>query len=162
MVDKNKKVQDHVEINDRGADRKAARSGRVLYVNGDELRSTDDTGSVHVPFEASDGGTTSSVAPGFGTWTTADADRPVFLEIDATAETDGTSRGEVVIDIDESGGTTADYSLPIAHVAAALSGGANQKDGRHVYLPPGAQYQVRNVSDPNNVNSIDVVRELTA
>lgn len=161
MVQRNIRLKDHLEIHDRGEDRAAALSGVVTYVKNGKLHTIDSGGVVEKPLVAGQSDTTASVAPGFGTWTEADANRPTFLEADVTVQTDGTSRGEVVIDVDEDGGTTADYSLVLGHIDPDNASGAIDKDGRKVYLPPGAQYQVRNVSDPSASNSIDTVRQVT-
>lgn len=107
-------------------------------------------------------GTTSAATPGFGSWTQISADRPGFLVVDASAETDATDAGTIVVDVDESGGTTADYTLNIVNVQADLPAGTNRSSGNGmIYVPAGGQYQIRNVSDPNNANSLDVVREGT-
>ncbi|MFB6237524.1 MAG: hypothetical protein ABEH81_04050 [Halopenitus sp.] len=109
-----------------------------------------------------DPGTTTGVAPGFGTWRQVDADRSALLTVEATAETDGTSAGEVLLDVDESGGTTADYTLTIALSDADNAAGVALADAlASLYLPAGAQYQIRNASDPNANNTIDAVREVT-
>lgn len=102
--------------------------------------------------------TTTSDNPGFDSWTQVDASRPAFVIVQATAETDGTSGGQISIDVDESGGTSADYSLNITAPAAAADGFRNAESVL-LYLPAGAQFQIRNASDPNMDNSIDNVRE---
>lgn len=161
MVYNKLRVQNFIELHDRGDERKASQSGQTLYVNNGYLRTVDNTGNVNVPLEIGLDGTTTAPAPGFGTWTTADANRPAEIEVDATAQTDGTSRGEVVVDVDESGGTTADYSLTVAYIDPDNATGAQDKDALTAYIPAGAQYQVRNASDPNAANTINTVRQIT-
>lgn len=107
-----------------------------------------------------DGGD-AGVATGFGTWTTANANRPTLLIVEGTAETDGTSEGKILLDVDKSGGTTADYSMTVVEVDPALGTGVSRSDESIVYVPPGGQYQIRNASDPNVINSISTVREVT-
>lgn len=109
-----------------------------------------------------DPGPTASAAPGFGAWRQPDADKPVVLTVAATGETDGTSDGEVVLDVDEDADGVADYTLPVVDVVADHAAGTSFSGSvAGLYLPAGAQYQVRNVSDPNANNSLDTVREVT-
>lgn len=108
-----------------------------------------------------DVGPTSAATPGFGTWRQVDADNSALLTVEATASTDGTSKGEVVLDVDESGGTTADYTLTVALADPDNAAGVALADTlASLLLPAGAQYQIRNSSDPNAANTIDVVREV--
>lgn len=107
-------------------------------------------------------GATTSAAPGFDAWREVDAEKPALVTVAATAETDGAAAGEVVLDIDEDGDGAADYTLTVVAVAADHSAGTAFADAiASHYLPAGAQYQVRNASDPNAVNSLDTVREVT-
>jgi hypothetical protein len=122
-----------------------------------EIRDRYETGRL-----LNDPGLTGSAAPGFGTWRQASADTPVLVSVAATAETDGTSAGEVVLDVDEDGDGTADYTLALVDVVADHAAGTAFADTiASLYLSAGAQYQVRNVSDPNANNSLDTVREVT-
>lgn len=102
---------------------------------------------------------TEAVSPGFGTWTTADPDRPAWLGVEIYAETDGTTNGQVDIDVDETGDGTADYSYSTISVATV---GGSETQYLKVYVPPGAQYRVSNVSDPLGNNSINVARLVRA
>lgn len=102
---------------------------------------------------------TDAISPGFGTWTTADSDRPAWLEVEIYAETDGTTTAEVDVDVDETGDGTADYSFSTVSVAAV---GGSETEYLKVYLPPGAQYRISNVADPSGANSINVARLVRA
>lgn len=107
-------------------------------------------------------GTTATGVGSFGSWRQVDADAPALVTVAATAETDGTNPGEVVVDVDEDGGTTADYTLPVVEIAADNAAGtAENGTVAGVYVPGGAQYQVRAASDPNGNNTLDTVREVT-
>lgn len=109
-----------------------------------------------------DPGPTSSAAPGFGAWQEVDPDAPALVTVAATAETDGASAGTVLLDVDEDGDGAAEYTLSVVEVVADHSAGTSFADViAGLYLPAGAQYQVRNSSDPNAVNSLDTVREVT-
>lgn len=107
-------------------------------------------------------GPTSGAAPGFGAWRQVDPDKPALVTVAATAETDGTSDGEILLDVDEDGDSVADYTLTVVDVVADHAAGTAFADVvASLYLPAGAQYQIRNVSDPNANNSLDNVREVT-
>lgn len=104
------------------------------------------------------GGST-TITPGFASWTDVSVDRPGSIVIEASAQTDGTSEGSVVVDVDEDGGTSADYTLQVARADPGTGAGVTDTDSTRVVIPAGAQYQIRNVSDPNTANSINVVRQ---
>lgn len=104
-------------------------------------------------------GTSSSVAPGFGTWVQVSSSRPAYVQVEVSAQTDGTSDGEVRIEVDESGGTTTDYFLRVGYASASLGSGVTAYDQAEVLLPAGAQYLVTNYSDPNAANTIETTRE---
>lgn len=106
-----------------------------------------------------DPGTTTAIAPGFGSWTTADSDRPARIELEIHADTDGTTDGQVDVDVDESGGTTADYSFSTVSPSGV---GGSETQYLKVYVPAGGQYRINNVSDPNLNNAINVARQITA
>ena len=104
-------------------------------------------------------GASNSAAPGFDSWTTPDASRPSEVLFYVRSETDGTNPGTIDVNVDESGGTTADYSIRIAHADPNL--GSGLRDFGTITIPhqPGAAYLIENVSDPNNANTIFDVRE---
>lgn len=105
---------------------------------------------------------TAAATPGFGAWRQIDADRAALLTVEATAETDGAADGEVLLDVDEDGDGAAEYTLTIVRAPLDAGAGVNMSDAvTSLQLPAGAQYQVRNASDPNAVNAIDTVREVT-
>jgi len=112
-------------------------------VNGDEM--------VGFP------GTSSSAGLSFGSWTTVDSNRPVWLLLSVIAQTDGSTDASVYIDIDESGGTTADYSQQ-ARAEAGVGPGSVSILTATFPLPIGASVQVRNNNDPNGGNSIAIDR----
>lgn len=101
------------------------------------------------------------IIPGFGMWRQVSSERPGEVSIDATAQTDGSTEGKIIVEVDESGGTSADYSLTVVNSTAGFSGGTDVEGSTSVKLPPGAQYRVVNTSDPNGSNQIDTVREFT-
>lgn len=103
---------------------------------------------------------TQTVSTSFGTWTTADANRPTLLVIEVIAVTDGSSDGIIDMDVDESGGTTNDYRVLLAKCISERSSGDDRRSTVMVPLPAGASFKIRNFSDPNNGNSIDEVRKL--
>jgi len=104
-------------------------------------------------------GKTTSRSPGFNHFVTLDANNPGILTVRADAETDGATLGTIVLRVDESGGTTPDYFLFIVRASTGLGSGGVHSDTLTAYIPAGAQYAIDNDKDPNNGNSLDVVRE---
>lgn len=102
---------------------------------------------------------TTAVSPGFGTWTTADPDRPVWLALEIHASTDGTTDGQVDVEVDENGDSTADYAFSTVSPSGV---GGSETQYLKVYVPAGAQYRINNVSDPSLANAINVARQITA
>lgn len=94
-----------------------------------------------------------------GSWRNPDSKRPVLVIVELQPQTDGTSNGEMAVDVDESGGTTADYSFN-AVTPGELASGDVLPDTVKFYVPPGGSYQIRNVSDPNTANSVGAHREI--
>lgn len=106
------------------------------------------------------GATKSSVSPGFGSWQQPDADRSVLVLVEARAETDGTSKGSVILEVDDSGGTSADDTFTVSSQAPTTAGDNNEGSAAAL-VPAGGQYQINNNSDPNNGNTLFDVREVT-
>lgn len=102
----------------------------------------------------------SSSSPGVSddTWRQPDSSRPVELLIMGTAETDGTSVGKVEFKVDESGGTSVDYTASVVEMPPDNSSGTSASSTVTVPLPPGAQYKVDATTndDPNGGNSVTV------
>lgn len=105
-------------------------------------------------------GTSSNPALALDTWRTPNADRLTQIVFRLIVETDGSSFGEVFLDVDESGGTTADYSLSMNADNDLPSGTALSHVG-YASIPPGASYRFRNALDPNSSNQISNLREFT-
>lgn len=101
---------------------------------------------------------TSAMTTAFDTWTNPSHAGGIWLEMSVTVETDGTTDGLVVVDVDESGGTTADYGFE-ARTPSAL-GGASDSEYLKVYIPPNGSYQIRNAQDPGLANAIKEAREV--
>lgn len=102
-------------------------------------------------------GKSSAIAPGFNTWTQISTNRPAFLTLELYAETDGTTDAQVNVEVDESGGTTADYADSCISVASV---GGSETELKFVYIPAGGQFQINNVSDPVPANSINIIRQI--
>lgn len=105
---------------------------------------------------SSSSGTTS-----FGSWQQISSSRPGFVIIDASTETDGTTRGRITLQVDESGGTTADYDVELSRADPSMDAGTVIYDTVSCIIPAGAQYQIVNSDDPNSANSIITNREFT-
>jgi len=99
-----------------------------------------------------------SLSPGFGTWTTANANKPVLLGVGATAVTNGSNPGVTISQVDESGGTSPDYTLPIGFADAGLGSGGQVGQVVTIPLKTGAQFRVVNQVNPTGTNSLDFVR----
>jgi len=103
-------------------------------------------------------GSTVSLSPGFGTFTQVSADHPALLIVQCFTETDGSSDAFVIVAVDESGGTTADYEFIFARVDSGIGPGTPTDEAVTVLLPAGAQFKVVNSSDPNGNNKIRTAR----
>lgn len=118
---------------------------------------TDPSGTTHTARVLAAAGETTVDTPGFDTWSQPAPSNPAVLFIDFVVSGSGTTTGEVAIDVDESGGTTADYSYTFT-VGTGLTGSITTSEQATVYLPAGAQYQIRNVADPNGNHAIHSIR----
>ena len=94
-----------------------------------------------------------SISLGSG-WTEVDSNNPVFFALNAYVETDGSTRGEVIVEVDESGGSTADYRLTNPIASPGLGSGGVQREFGSTYLPPGATVRAYSNGDPNNNNQL--------
>lgn len=119
---------------------------------------------VNDTLDASSGGfsgTTSAASPTFGTWTSVSTD-PALLMVKLSAQTDGTTNASIDLAVDESGGTTADYTYQDVCFADAGLGSNNRSNTMvTAYLTGGAQFQLINDSDPAAGNVIGTARFVT-
>jgi len=104
-------------------------------------------------------GTSNAGPTTFNSWRQVSSDRAAIIEVNALTETDGTTDGEVRTDVDESGGTSGDYYILLSRADSNLGDGGNAFNSGTLLLPPGAQYQIDNTTDPNGNNVINEVRE---
>jgi hypothetical protein len=93
-----------------------------------------------------------------GDWETVSSDRPARLSLTGSISTDGTDNARMVVEIDESGGTTGDYSVVLVEANSTQGSGTFQQDSREVTLPPGASYRVYAESDPENTADFTLER----
>lgn len=98
--------------------------------------------------------------PTIGDWVTPDANNPVWMLFRLVAETDGSTRGAILVNIDEDGGTTSDYAYPTC-IAQTTASGDIQYEAGMVPMAPGASFRVQNVDDPNSGNAVPVARKFT-
>jgi len=99
---------------------------------------------------------------GFNVWRNPSVargdNRPTLVEATVRAQTDGSTNGSVRMDVDESGGTSADYyQRTVSHSASGA--GVNQNGNFTLRIPPGGAYRIYNQADPNNANTILSIRE---
>lgn len=106
-------------------------------------------------------GTSSTPALAFNTYRTPNASRVTWVVVTVVVSSDGTTNGEVRAEVDESGGTTADYYFHEIKAAVDTSGSGSTRGNFSFPIPPGASYRIANTSDPNTANAIDAHREFT-
>lgn len=95
----------------------------------------------------------------FDTWNVASSDRTATVSVQATAQTDSASEGQIDVLLDEDGDDAAERTFRICRVQSNFQDGVEDTSSFTFTVPPGGQYQIRNTSDPNNANSIDQVGE---
>jgi len=106
-------------------------------------------------------GASESVSISFGSFTVIDADNPTLFFGQVNTGTDGNNDGDVDIAVDETGGTTADYTLRVADADSALQGDGIDRATFTLPLPAGAAVKVINVNDPKGDNGIFRTRALS-
>jgi len=94
-----------------------------------------------------------------GSYEVIDPDRPALVEIGLDAQTDGQTRGDVQVQIDESGGDLADFIVAQAFAPPTLPAGTDINQRSTFYAPPGSSVSVQNVSDPNGENKLAIARK---
>jgi len=105
-------------------------------------------------------GTSQPVSVSFGSFTVIDADNPTLFFAQLNAVTSGGSDADIDIAVDESGGTTADYTIRVADAFADGSSGSVDRATVTLPLPAGAAVKVINVNDPVGSNGIITPRAL--
>jgi len=103
-------------------------------------------------------GASTALSPGFGSFFTPLPDSSGTVLIETEAQTDGNTNGSVLIDVDDSGGTTADYILTGAFADDDFPVDTNIINSQSIPLTAGASVRIRNPDDPNNFNRIRIVR----
>jgi hypothetical protein len=118
-----------------------------------EPQRSGDTGN-------STGGIGSSIAlsSGFGTFFTPLPNSSGFLQIYTRADTDGNENGNIRLAVDESGGTTADYTYRLAFANEDEPSKTSAFEDTLQPLPAGASAEIRNIDDPTGLNEIRLLR----
>jgi len=109
--------------------------------------------------DSTEGFRTQSTNLSLDVWRQPSTDRPIAVQLNITAVSDGNDNGYITIDVDESGGTNADYTLVGAHADDGI-GAHDQIETTLLVLPTGSQYRVVNETDPTGYNTIFNVREV--
>lgn len=92
-----------------------------------------------------------ATSPDIGNWRTPNTDRPVMVIIDMSIDPGSTSTDTVAIEIDESGGTTADYSY--SFIAPAGTGQVSYTES--FFIPAGGSWRLTNEStDTGGTNAL--------
>jgi len=101
---------------------------------------------------------TTALSPGFDSFTQVSADHPALLNITVFSQTDGNTTASIKIAVDESGGTTADYSFRVSRADARQGNTHTESNSYTTVLPAGAQFKIVNSADPKGSNTIRKVR----
>jgi len=101
---------------------------------------------------------TIALSPGFDTFTQVSANHPALLTATTEAVTDGSTSAAIKLAVDESGGTTADYTFIVNFSPGSGSSGESGFNTISVLLPAGAQFEIRNSDDPRGENQIRTMR----
>jgi len=106
---------------------------------------------------------TQSTSPSlsFNSWRTPSASRPTLVTLSVVVRTDGTNDGIIAVRVDESGGTTFDYSYIIGRAGDGLGANGSAEATSTFFVPPNAAYVVSNDNDPIGLNAITAAREFT-
>jgi len=118
-----------------------------------EPQRSGDTGNSIGGFGAS-----TALSPGFGSFFTPLPDSSGVVVILMAAQASGSTNGIIRIDIDESGGTTADVTVMGAFADDDAGALATINDTVTLPLPEGASVRVRNVQDPTGSNKLKLMR----
>jgi len=136
-------------INLNGGD--ITNAGSVSTINGTITTSDKDIPGVPADAEGN------KVSVGFDSWDQISSSRPAYVITSVEVYTDGATQGEAVLEIDNSGGTSSDIVIAAARADPGLGSGGVAREFSAFVLPPGAQYQIRNNSDPTGNNNIRVI-----
>jgi len=99
------------------------------------------------------------VSLAFDNWRTPSANNPTIVQGRMKGETDGTTRGAIFLQIDESGGSTTDYTVAVVDADNVLGSTGKSRVNFHFILPKGASYRFRNENDPTGNNRFNVWEE---
>lgn len=104
---------------------------------------------------------TTSSSPSYtpGNWRTPNSNRPVLVTVYAYTQTDGVDNSNVTMLVDESGGTTSDYSMIIAGSDQDLPSGSTLYGTSSVYIPAGGSYRIDTNQPGSSVAVISTHRE---
>jgi len=110
------------------------------------------------PTTGGGGGTTfngvSSISPGFGNWTVPNSNSPTLVTVRGSTETDGSTAGVIQYQVDESGGTTPDYTGILALAGEEAGSGFSSPGDVTLPIPAGGAFRVVNAQDPNAGNVV--------
>jgi hypothetical protein len=122
----------------------------VTYPDGTTITTSPGSGGF---------GPTSDFSISFDTWTEVDASNPAFVFITCAASTDGNGDADIFLRVDESGGTTADYTYEVVAADAGLGAGGTNRATISVLVPAGGQILVDNLNNPNSSNAGNAIKE---
>jgi len=95
---------------------------------------------------------TTALSPGLDSFTQVSSAHPALLTAIVAVQSDGSVPGQVQIEVDESGGTSPDYSVIFAEADPQTSDSFFGTGAVTVLLPAGAQFQLANELNPAGGN----------
>jgi hypothetical protein len=102
-----------------------------------------------------------NIATSFGETFQVDPDYPGIVVAITTAVTNGSSAGEISLDVDEGSPFPPSYTLTASKADPALGIDGGNTETTVTVLPSGATGKLVNTSDPTNANTINQVRGTT-
>lgn len=110
-------------------------------------------GDIWTPYQTI---TSTNPGTGFNTWRVPSDVQDVDVAIVLSLQSASSIPARVFVDVDESGGQSADYSFE-NQVASGIT--TQTARSQNVIIPAGASYQIRNEDDPLDANTIQTHRE---
>ena len=102
----------------------------------------------------------SSVSLALNTWRVPNTERPTLVTVTVKTATDGSSGGEVLFNVDKSGGQTPDYYLTF-FTDTEPSSGFSIVETKTILVASGESYELSNTKDPWSANKIKELQEFT-
>jgi hypothetical protein len=131
-------------------------TGSGSPIPGTSFFETVDVDSATIDGDPAGGfGDTSSLSLSLGGgFTVIDPNRPAFITLVTSTETDGSTQAVIDVEVDESGGSSPDYEYQVGTANETEGSGVKVIQASTIYVPPGASVNLKNQSDPNGGNVV--------